>query len=83
MSRRRAEELLVFRAVEGLDEAEGRELTALLVETPELDDGGFEAAAAACHLALLGPESPLPNSLRQRLDKEAIVMRRTLQARSD
>lgn len=69
MSRQRAEELLAFRAVGGLDEAEARELERLLAEMPELDDGGFETAAAACHLALLGPEEPMPDELRRRLER--------------
>ena len=68
MSRRRAEELLALRAAGGLDEAEAGELGTLLAELPELDDGGFETAAAACHLALLGPDEPLPDALRRRLE---------------
>ena len=73
VSRERAEELLAFRAVEGLAGAEEEELSALLAEMPEFDDGGFEIAAAACHLALLGPEEPLPESVRRRLEREAAI----------
>ena len=71
MSRQRAEELLAFRAVEGLDDADQHELDALLADSPELDDGSFETAAAACHLALLGPDEPMPESVRRRLDRAA------------
>ena len=67
----RAEELLALRAVEPLPEADQRELAALLAESPGLDDGGFERAAAACHLALLGPEEAMPEHLRRRLAREA------------
>ena len=73
MSHRRGEELLAFRAVEGLGEAESRELADLIAETPDLDDGGFEKAAAACHLALLGPEEPMPEAVRRKLDHEAAI----------
>ena len=73
MTSQRAEELLAFRAVEGLAEAEAEELNALLAATPELDDGGYETAAAACHLALMGPEEPLPDALRRRLERQAAI----------
>jgi len=73
VSRRRAEELLILRAVEGLTEAEDRELSRLLIEVPELDDGGFDTAAAACHLALLGPEEPMPAALRRKLERDAMT----------
>ena len=73
MSRQRAEELLAFRAVEGLGQTEDRELQGLLAEMPELDDGGFDEAAAAIHLALLGPEEPMPAEVRGRLEREAAV----------
>ena len=76
MSRRRAEELLAFRAVDGLADVENDELAGLLAAMPELDDGGFERAAAACHLALLGPEEPLPEALRQRLKRQSAARRR-------
>jgi hypothetical protein len=75
VSRERAEELLAFRAVGGLDDAEAKELDRLLSATPELDDGGFETAAAACTLALLGPEEALPDALRRRLEQEAATFR--------
>ena len=78
MSRRRAEELLALRAVEGLEDVEERELSNLLAAMPEVDDGAFEAAAAACHLALVGAEVPLPDALRQRLESDAAALRRTL-----
>ncbi len=78
MSRERADELLAFRAVEGLARAEEQELSALLAEAPQLDDGGFETAAAACHLALLGPEEPLPENVRRRLERAAAIFRGTV-----
>lgn len=78
MSRRRAEELLALRAVEGLEDAENRELSNLLIAMPEFDEGVFGAAAAACHLALLGPEEPLPEALRLRLRSEAAAKHRML-----
>ena len=73
MSGQRVEELLAFRAVEGLAETEDRELQGLLAETPQLDDGGFEKAAAAIHLAMLGPEETMPAEVRDRLEREAAV----------
>jgi hypothetical protein len=75
VSRQRAEELLAFRAVEGLADTEDRELSTLLSDIPELDDDGFELAAAACHLALIGPEEPLPEELRRRLERQAAAFR--------
>ncbi len=78
MSRARAEELLAFRAVEGLADEETRELSGLLAENPQLDDGGFERAAAACHLALLGPEEAMPDHVRQRLERAAAEFRNEL-----
>lgn len=73
MSRERADELLAFRAVEGLAEAEARELSTLLAALPDHDTGAFETAAAACHLALLGPEEPLPDAVRRRLERQAAI----------
>ena len=71
MSRERAGELLLWRAVEGLDDDANRELAGLLAKNPDLDDDGFDYAAAACHLALLGPEEPMPGHVRQRLERAA------------
>ena len=71
MSRLRAQELLALRAVEPLPEIEEQELSTLLADSPDLDDDGFERAAAACHLALLGPEEPMPEHLRRKLEEQA------------
>lgn len=60
-------ELLATRATEGLSEAESRHLERLLGDSPRVDPLGFERAAAAVHLALLGPERPVPDALRRKL----------------
>jgi hypothetical protein len=60
-------ELLTLRATEGLEDAESAELNELLTQTPEADSTGFELAAAAVHLALIGPERPMPAGLRARI----------------
>ncbi len=67
MSRERIEELLALEATAGLGSGERAELERLLADHPELADGGFERAAAAIHLALVGPEEPLDDLQRQRL----------------
>lgn len=65
--RRRAEELLALRAVEGLAAEEGRELAALLGAGLQLDVDGFDAAAAALDQAMTIDEEPLPVILRERV----------------
>ena len=71
MSRQRAEELLASDATQGLGRDERAELDRLLTDHRDLGDGGYERAAAALHLALLGPEEPLPETTRQRLRRAA------------
>ncbi len=72
-SARRAEELLVTRLTEGLDEPTAHELDYLLRDLPELDVESFELAAAAVELACwqgLESESesePMPLVLRDRV----------------
>lgn len=66
----RLHELLTVRAVEGLAEAEQRELAELEARYPGLDDAALDRAAAAVALAGLRPE-PLPAALRARLEADA------------
>jgi hypothetical protein len=66
----RRRELLVRRALEGLNAAEASELRGRGGE-PECPDA-YELAAAAAHLALLsGPRPPLPSALRRRIEATA------------
>jgi hypothetical protein len=81
MSHPRVEELLAFRAVGGLGGEESRELAGLLAESSDLDDGSFERAAAACNLALLGPEEPMPDSVRQSLERAAAEFQKEIQGK--
>lgn len=66
-SRQQARELLAQRATEGLAEDARLELEALLAQHPEMDDDGFDLAAAAIHQALAGVDEQLPADLRERL----------------
>ena len=70
-SARRAEDLLVSRLTEGLDDSATEELDHLLQGLPELDAESLELAAAAVDLACwhgLEPESePMPVELRKRV----------------
>lgn len=56
-------ELLALQSTEGLSAPDSREAARLMTRYPEVDSEDFDRAAAALHLALLGPESPLPRSL--------------------
>ena len=66
----RLHELLATRAVEGLDDAEQRELAEFEARYPGLDDEALDRAAAAVALAGLRVE-PLPAALRNRLEADA------------
>jgi len=65
--RARLEELLVDRATQGLDGVAAEELRALLVASSRIDDDGFDLAAAAVELAMLGELEEMPPSVRNRL----------------
>lgn len=69
----RLEELLVDRAVHGLDEVQNAELQASLAQHPEVDAESYELAAAAVELVILeeAEQSELPAHLRARLDAKA------------
>jgi len=70
-ARQRLDELLLARATEGLSSAEARELTALLTAEPDVDASGYERAAAAVCLAVLGRRNTMPSGLRERLERHA------------
>lgn len=70
-ARKRLDELLVARATEGLDAAEERELDRLLAAEGDADAAGYERAAAAVCLAVLGAGAELPPALRARLERGA------------
>jgi hypothetical protein len=67
----RLDELLVARATEGLTVVEERELEQLLASQPEVDRNGYERAAAAVCLAVLGAPAVMPRGLRERLARSA------------
>ena len=64
-------ELLATKVTEGLSQGDLHRLDRLLAEAPETDALGFEQAAAAIHLALLGPEQPMPERVKLRLVETA------------
>jgi hypothetical protein len=70
-ARERLDELLLARATEGLDAGEEQELARLLAAERNVDAGGYERAAAAVCLAVLGGRGRLPAALRARLEREA------------
>lgn len=70
-SRQRLDELLLARAIEGLDAAEERELAGLLAAERDVDAEVYERAAAAVCLAVLGGGERMPAALRARLDQGA------------
>ena len=70
-SRRRIDDLLLTRAIDGLSAAETRELEALLALHPRVDAEAYERAAAAICLAALGAHPAMPSSLRARIEQSA------------
>jgi hypothetical protein len=68
--RRRLDDLLLARATEGLDRDSATELARLLARVPAGDDGGYERAAAAVCLAVLGRGGSLPRRVRKRIDAD-------------
>lgn len=73
-SRARLEELLGIEATQKLTRAEEAELDALLVAFSDQDPDAFERAAAAVHLALLGPTEEMPNALAEQLHLTAVAL---------
>ena len=67
--RRRLDDLLVARATEGLDRDSAAELARLLARVGG-GDAGYERAAAAVCLAVLGHGGSLPRRVRARLDAD-------------
>ena len=72
--RARLEELLGTEATQKLTPAEGPELDALLAAFPDEDPDGFELAAAAVHLALIGVPDPMPAALVEKLNLTAVAV---------
>ena len=72
--RARLEELLGTEATQKLTPAEGPELDALLAAFPDEDPDGFELAAAAVHLALIGVPDPMPAALVEKLNLTAVAL---------
>jgi hypothetical protein len=68
----RLDELLLRRAIEGLDGAAEQELERLLAAERNVDHGAYERAAAAVCLAVLGGRGKLPLALRARLEQQAL-----------
>ncbi len=76
-------ELLASRATEGLSASDSQRLESLLEESPQVDAEGFDRAAAAVHLALLGPEMPVPEALKWKLaaaSRELVASRHQVEA---
>ena len=72
--RARLEELLGMEATQGLSSAEETELDTLLAAFPDEDPDGFELAAAAIHLAVLGDPEEMPARLAERLHMAAVAV---------
>ncbi|AWM39503.1 Anti-sigma-K factor rskA [Gemmata obscuriglobus] len=70
----RLDELLAIEATQGLSPAEATELESLLAQFPADEPDSLELAAAAVHLALIGPLEPLPVGLAERLELTAVAM---------
>lgn len=68
---RRIDELLVQRATEGLNAAEAAELSRLLEQAPQADEGRFDAAAALVALAAFDPRERIPESTMRALMRSA------------
>ena len=66
-NRKRIDELLLLRAIEGLSAAEQQELASLLEDEPIVDVARFDSAAALVMLATLDPREEMPASLAQSL----------------
>ncbi len=62
----RLEELLVARAVEGLEPAEAAELETLLAEHGHADSEGYDLAAASVWLAAAPAQEPMPEPVAER-----------------
>ena len=72
--RARLEELLGMEATQKLTPAEESELDALLASFPDEDPDGFELAAAAVHLALIGATEEMPPALAEKLHLTAVAV---------
>jgi hypothetical protein len=74
--RRRLDDLKLRRATEGLDSESAAELARLLARSPDGDDRGYERAAAAVCLAVLGHGGSLPRRVRARIDANMSRLKR-------
>jgi hypothetical protein len=72
--RARLQELLGTEATQGLSPAEANELDTLLALFPEEDADGFELAAAAVHLAMIGTPEEMPTRLAEKLHLAAVAL---------
>jgi hypothetical protein len=61
------DELLLRRATEGLSRAEEARLDALLAAHADVDDLGYDMAAAAVLLAALTATEPMPEHVKRRI----------------
>jgi hypothetical protein len=71
IDRNRLDDLLLARATEGLDDAAAAELERLLAAEPVDEYGGYERAAAAVGLAVLGARGAMPRRVRERIEAAA------------
>jgi len=76
--RRRLDDLKLARATEGLDRESAAELARLLARMPGGDDLGYERAAAAVCLAVLGQKGSLPPRVAVRIDARVKQWQRDL-----
>ena len=68
---RRIDELLLLRALEGLDTEQTQELEALLAVHADVDTASYDKAAAVVALAACASLPPMPERLRARLERRA------------
>jgi hypothetical protein len=61
------DELLLRRATEGLSRVETARLDELLAAHPDVDDFGYDLAAAAVLLGALSQTEPMPEHVKQRI----------------
>lgn len=72
--RERLDELLVTRAVEGIDPGETFELEALLHEFPDVEPAAYDEAAASYWLATGGADEAMPADVAQRMESHLTAL---------
>jgi len=73
-ARRRLDDLLLARAIDGLSAVELRELEELLSAHRDVDADAYDRTAAAICLAALGAPRAMPGSLRASIEQRALEL---------